>query len=637
METAAETAAVVVATTTPAAAAAATTTTAAAETTTTTTTPPPPTRPPSLKDLFLDMVAACRTKLDTSTHPLVGSVKICFDNTATELVAEFKDKEADQIIHSKAMNSLLARYPNTIFVSNLVQELKVSCAMKATELEKTSLFGIEVTNLSFGTFHEFINSASQHFTNFGIERRDIDEEASKAAVDKQIANAIEKTIVLGYPMPRHGEGTVYIYFGGIKKIDKDGTFQKSLEITYAGSNTQAGLTTTQSEKARSDKRKADEEKTSTDSLTRWARDSREKAIKSGEDPNNVWLTRISISVIVPEGSLTILGDAFGVTQVMEAETIQFLKRYDKNINKREVTVGFLGMTSSEAKKIQCYIKCSKGYKLESKYDKEKVLKTLNETGTTGWIISATGVVTLPDVLVNKSTFNIDNVIAAFAKLPGKSVFKIDIGKLHAGRSITQQNKGYFKIKVEVTCKELETVEVKATLNKSKQGYYLASISADDFKKLPDPFKVACPSKQFNVRQAVTNQGFEIAGNTLTDFLKVIAWTSVPPSFNKEKDKLFWTKMKSSKEKGGKKYSTETLTLHYKSQTITATYRQNSKNSYVVTIPLKSRSSVKKKTANTELVEAINALEKVTNEQWRYSTTDLLELPPNLKGFSITKP
>jgi hypothetical protein len=623
--------------TTAAAAAAAAATTAAAAAETTTTTPPPPTRPPSLKDLFLDMVAACRTKLDTSTHPRVGSVKLCFDEKATILVADSKIKEADSAIRTAAMISLLSQVPNTILVSNLVQELKVSCAIEATELKDTDLFGITVTNLSCGTYEEFINSASQHLTNFGMERQDIDKEASKAAVDKQIANAIEKTIVLGRPMPRHGEGTVYIYFAGIKKKDKYGIFQKELEITYAGSNTQAGMTITQSEKARTDKRKADKEKTKTDSLTRWARERRAKAIENGEDPNDVWLTRISISVRVPEGSLTLLGDAFGVTQVMEAETIQFLKRYDKNINKREVTVGFQGMTSSEAKKIQCYIKCSKGYKLEEYYNKEKVIETLNETGTTGWIISATGVVTLPDVLVNKSTFNIDKVIAAFAKLPGKSVVRIDIGKLSAGRSITQQNKGFFKIKVEVTCKDFEKVEVQATLNKHKQGHYLASISGDDFKKLPDPFKVACPSKQFRVRQAVSNQGFVIAGNTLTDFLKITAWTSVPPSFNKEKDKLFWTKMKSSMEKGGKNYSANTLTLHYKTQTITATYSQKRKKSFYVIIPLKSRSSVNKKTANPELVEAINALKEVTDKRWRYFTTNLLELPPNLKDFSITKP
>ena len=622
-------------TTTTAAATTTTTTTAAA----TTTTPPPPTPPSeSLKDLFLNMVTECRRKLATSTHPLVESVKICFDNTATELVAEFKDKEADQIIHSKAMISLLARYPNTIFVSNLVQELKVSCAMKATELEKSSLFGIEVTNLSFNTFPELIDYASQQFTTFGMVRQDIDKIASKAAVDKQIANAIEKTKKLNKPMPRHEDGTVYMYYGGIKVRDKDGTFlTKTLEITYGGSNTQAGLTTTESEKARTNKRKADIDKTNTDSLTRWARERRAKAIKNGDDPNDVWLTRISMSVRIPEGSLTILGDAFGVTQVMEAETIQLLKLYDMNINKREVTVGFQGMTSSEAKRIQCYIKCSKGYKLEEYYNKEKVIETLNETGTTGWIISATGVVTLPDVLVNKGTFNIDNVIAAFDKIPGKSVFLSDIGKLNAGHSISQQKEGFFKIKVEVTCNEFVKVEVQATLNKEKQGQYQAFISVDDFGKLPEVFKKACPKRKFHVRQAVSNQGFEIAGNTLTDILKVTAWTSVPPSFIKETDTLVWIKMKSSKEKGGKKYSTETLTLHYKSQTITATYRQNSKNTFFVTIPLRSRSAVNKGTANPELVEAISALKEVTDKKWRYYTTNLLELPPNLKNFRITKP
>ena len=48
--------------------------------------------------------------------------------------------------------------------------------------------------------------------------------------------------------------------------------------------------------------------------------------------------------------------------------------------------------------------------------------------------------------------------------------------------------------------------------------------------------------------------------------------------------------------------------------------------------------MKKDTENIELSDAIEALKKVTNKDWRYNTKDLLQMPTNLEeGFSITIP
>jgi hypothetical protein len=116
--------------------------------------------------------------------------------------------------------------------------------------------------------------------------------------------------------------------------------------------------------------------------------------------------------------MSLFGDAYGATQVLEAEIIYFLKRFGNNINVRTNTVGFNGFTSADSKRVNLMLKCTEGFQLNAGYKKTEVEKVLQLSGVKGWIINK-GVLTLSeDSLIGANEDAVENV---FKSLYGKSV------------------------------------------------------------------------------------------------------------------------------------------------------------------------------------------------------------------------
>jgi hypothetical protein len=295
----------------------------------------------SRESVFMKLIQIVNDTINTSKHPLAEGVKLCFSKEAARLIATGQVDKAGAYIKSAGITRLLALAPLAKDLTVAMQQLQVRNAYHTDFPQGTTLWSFPVEIISCDTIDEFFSEAERLLSPAGRTDFVFDKRTCQTFLERQVADYLISVEAKQRRLPTHGDGSVYIYIAYVgEKVVKQ----------YAGSQT-----TKDDPYVTEVQRLALRERQGvgiTDSFNRWARDVRKECLAKGIDPKSVKFTKLIFTMKVPEGTSSIVGDAYGATQLLEAQVIQFVKQFKNNINVLETTVGLKGVLSSQdAKKM----------------------------------------------------------------------------------------------------------------------------------------------------------------------------------------------------------------------------------------------------------------------------------------------